>query len=82
MNLPEPQSVTFPSLFDQIRNGAIKIPQFQRDFVWTKAMSARLLDSVIKGYPIGTFILWSTQERLRSIRNLGSTFRTRHPAMR
>lgn len=71
MNLPEPQSVTFPSLFDQIRNGTIKIPQFQRDFVWTKAMSARLLDSVIKGYPIGTFILWSTQERLRSIRNLG-----------
>lgn len=71
MNLPEPQSVTFPSLFDQIRNGTIKIPQFQRDFVWTKAMSARLLDSVIKGYPIGTFILWSTQERLRSVRNLG-----------
>ena len=73
MNLPEPQSVTFPSLFDQIRNGTIKIPQFQRDFVWTKGMSARLLDSIIKGYPIGTFILWSTQERLRSIRNLGGT---------
>lgn len=71
MNLPEPQSVTFPSLFDQIRHGTIKIPQFQRDFVWTKLQSARLLDSVIKGYPIGTFILWSTQERLRSIRNLG-----------
>lgn len=71
MNLPEPQSVTFPSLFDQIRHGTIKIPQFQRDFVWSKAQSARLLDSVIKGYPIGTFILWSTQERLRSIRNLG-----------
>jgi len=73
MNLPEPQSVTFPSLFDQIRNGTIKIPQFQREFVWTKGMSARLLDSIIKGYPIGTFILWSTQERLRSIRNLGGT---------
>jgi len=71
MNLPEPQSVTFPSLFDQIRNGTIKIPQFQRDFVWTKAQSARLLDSVIKGYPIGTFILWHTQERLRAVRNLG-----------
>jgi len=71
MNLPEPQSVTFPALFAQIRDGTIKIPQFQRDFVWTRAMSSRLLDSVIKGYPIGTFILWSTQERLRSIRNLG-----------
>lgn len=34
--------------------------------------SAGLIDSVIKGYPIGTFIFWSTKERLRSVRNLGS----------
>jgi hypothetical protein len=71
MNLPEPQSVTFPSLFAEIKDGTIKIPQFQRDFVWSKAQSAKLLDSIIKGYPIGTFILWKTAERLRSIRNLG-----------
>jgi hypothetical protein len=30
------------------------------------------LDSIIKGYPIGTFIFWKTNERLRSIRNLGN----------
>jgi len=71
MNLPEPQSVTFPSLFDQIQHGTIKLPQFQRGFVWSRAQSARLLDSIIKGYPIGTFILWSTHERLRAIHNLG-----------
>jgi hypothetical protein len=71
MNLPEPQSVTFTSLFAEIENGTIKIPQFQRDFVWSKSKSAKLLDSIVKGYPIGTFILWKTNERLRSIRNLG-----------
>ena len=71
MNLPEPQSVTFTSLFAEIESGTIKIPQFQRDFVWSKAKSAKLLDSIVKGYPIGTFILWKTNERLRSIRNLG-----------
>lgn len=71
MNLPEPQSVTFTSLFAEIDNGTIKIPQFQRNFVWTKAKSARLLDSIVKGFPIGTFILWKTNERLRSVRNLG-----------
>jgi hypothetical protein len=71
MNLPEPQSVTFSNLFAEIENGTIKIPQFQRDFVWSKARSAKLLDSVVKGFPIGTFILWKTNERLRSIRNLG-----------
>ena len=71
MNLPEPQSVTFSNLFADIENGTIKIPQFQRDFVWSKAKSAKLLDSIVKGFPIGTFILWKTNERLRSIRNLG-----------
>lgn len=71
MSLPEPQSVTFSSLFAEIEAGTIKIPQFQRDFVWTKEKSAKLIDSIVKGYPIGTFILWKTTERLRSIRNLG-----------
>ena len=32
-----------------------------------------MLDSIIKGYPVGTFIFWSTQERLRSVRDLGNT---------
>lgn len=71
MNLPEPQSVTFPSLIAQIEQGSVKIPQFQRAFVWTRLQSARLIDSIIKGYPIGTFILWRTKERLRSIRDIG-----------
>ncbi len=57
---------------NEIENGTIKIPQFQRDFVWTKAKSARLLDSMVKGYPIGTFILWRTKEQLRSVRNIGN----------
>jgi len=71
MQLPQPQSKTFSSLIGQIENGQIKIPQFQRDFVWTMKKSAGLIDSIIKGYPIGTFIFWKTKERLRSIRNLG-----------
>ena len=71
MNLPEPQSVTFSSLMNDIEKGNIKIPQFQRNFVWSKDKSAKLLDSIVKGYPIGTFIFWKTREELRSIRNIG-----------
>ncbi len=55
-----------------IEGGIIKIPQFQRDFVWTRAKSAKLLDSMIKGYPIGTFIFWRTKEQLRTVRNIGN----------
>lgn len=71
MQLPEPQTKTFPSLVGAIEHGQIKIPQFQRDFVWTMQKSAGLIDSVIKGYPIGTFIFWRTKERLRSVKDIG-----------
>lgn len=71
MKLPEPQTRTYSSLIAEIEKGQIKIPQFQRDFVWTIQKSASLLDSIVKGYPIGTFIFWRTKGRLRSIRNLG-----------
>ncbi|WP_107937329.1 DUF262 domain-containing protein [Ureibacillus chungkukjangi] len=67
----EPQSVTFSILINDIDKGIIKIPQFQRDFVWSLEQSAKLIDSIIKGYPIGTFILWESDEVLRSVRNIG-----------
>ena len=72
MTLPEPQSSTFSSLINDIESGLIKIPQFQRDFVWSKAASSKLMDSILKGYPIGSFIFWKTKERLRSVKNIGN----------
>ncbi|MAS96109.1 MAG: hypothetical protein CMO55_23145 [Verrucomicrobiales bacterium] len=69
---PENQSRKYEALFSDINEGRVKIPQFQRDFVWGKDRSAALIDSLIKGYPIGTFILWKTKERLRHMRDLGN----------
>ncbi len=72
MNLPEPITRTFSGLIADIEQGQIKIPQFQRDFVWDIKKSANLMDSIVKGYPIGTFIFWRTKERLRTIRDIGN----------
>lgn len=72
MKLPEPANRTFTGLISDIEKGQIKIPQFQREFVWDIKKSSKLMDSIIKGYPIGTFIFWKTDERLRSVRNLGN----------
>src|SRR5215210_3098158 len=72
MKQPEPQGRSFSSLIESIEHGLVKIPQFQRDFVWTREKSVHLLDSILKGYPIGTFILWKTKESLRIVRNIGS----------
>src|SRR5207253_9138876 len=62
----------FAQIVSEIRTGQVKIPQFQRRFICDVKASAKLLDSIIKGYPIGTFIYWRTDEELRSIRNLGN----------
>lgn len=62
----------YSALLNEIETGQIKIPQFQRQFVWNIASSAKLIDSILKGYPIGTFIFWRTNERLRAIRNIGN----------
>ncbi len=72
VNLPQPINKQFSNLMNDISAGTLKIPQFQRDFVWKVEKSAELLDSIIKGYPIGTFIFWKTKERLRSVRNIGN----------
>src|SRR5687767_6552514 len=71
LRLPTPTHSRYTNLLNEIEKGEVKIPQFQRDFVWTVQKSAALLDSIIKGYPIGTFIFWATKERLRSVRDLG-----------
>jgi len=68
---PDPQSRSYTQILSGIENGTIKVPQFQREFVWSREKSAKLIDSVLKGYPIGTFILWKTREQLRAVRNIG-----------
>lgn len=60
------------TLLADIEKGIIKIPQFQRDFVWNREKSAKLIDSIAKGFPVGTFILWKTKEQLRVVRNIGN----------
>ena len=69
---PENHNKKYEALFLDIDLGRIKIPQFQRDFVWDKEQTAKLVDSILKGYPIGTFIFWKTREELRSYRDVGN----------
>lgn len=71
MPMVQPSHKQYPHLIADIERGDLKIPQFQREFVWDIAKCAKLLDSILKGYPIGSFILWRTRESLRSVRGLG-----------
>lgn len=70
-NQPKPDSKTYDDLISDVKRGIIKVPKFQRDFVWDLKATAKLLDSILKGYPIGTFILWETDQRINDIKNIG-----------
>ncbi|MHA6263694.1 GmrSD restriction endonuclease domain-containing protein [Arenibacterium sp. CAU 1754] len=70
-NQPKPDSKTYDDLISDVKKGIIKVPKFQRDFVWDLKATAKLLDSILKGYPIGTFILWETDQRINDIKNIG-----------
>ena len=69
---PDNHNKKYEALFVEIDTGQIKLPMFQREFVWEKEQSAKLIDSILKGFPIGTFIFWKTREELRSYKEVGN----------
>jgi len=46
------------TIFTWIKTGEIAIPEIQRPFVWTAIKVRDLLDSLLKGYPVGYLISW------------------------
>jgi len=58
-------------IINRIEEGDIKIPAFQRGFVWNQEQVVELLDSIYRDYPIGSILLWNSNERLKSTRNIG-----------
>jgi uncharacterized protein with ParB-like and HNH nuclease domain len=41
-----------------IEQGEIAIPEIQRPFVWSKTHVRDLMDSLLKGFPVGYLIAW------------------------
>jgi len=66
-----PSNPRIASLLADVAKGNIKIPVFQREFVWKDDQIISLLDSIYQGYPVGSLLLWSTKERLKHERNVG-----------
>jgi hypothetical protein len=62
----------FSQLIADIKRGEIKIPQFQRKFIWRDEQALELLDSVANRYPIGSILLWKTVEKLYAARDIGN----------
>ncbi len=47
-------------LINDVKNGRIGLPDLQRPFVWKDKKVRDLLDSMLKGFPIGYIMLWES----------------------
>ena len=64
----EHQNVKVKQLIDDYRSGRIVIPEFQRDYVWRKSKAPLLIDSLYRGFPVSSLLLWQSDEETRSRR--------------
>jgi hypothetical protein len=58
-------------IFKEVTAGKLRIPRFQRPFVWKPDDMLSLFDSIHRGYPIGTLLLWNTSEKVESLDMVG-----------
>ena len=66
-------------VLQEIHRGAYRIPNIQRGYEWDQARVAKLLDSIMNGYPIGAIMVWKpTSEIQRDIsdRNFVENYRS------
>lgn len=60
---------TVKQYIDDIASGEIKIPTFQRDYCWKPKQVCYLLDSILRGFPIGNVVLWKSNDELDFVKN-------------
>lgn len=59
-------------LLNDVKNGKIGLPDLQRPFVWKDSKARDLLDSMMKGYPIGYIMLWQSPEGYETTNHIGT----------
>ena len=49
------------TILDQIDNGSVALPEFQRGFVWNGTQVRGLMDSLYRQHPVGSLLTWETR---------------------
>lgn len=52
--------ISVGELVDMINRGELRLPELQRRYVWPATRVRDLLDSLYRGYPSGTILVWET----------------------
>ena len=67
-------------LVEDIRKGKLGLPDIQRPFVWSSAKARDLLDSMYRGFPVGTLMFWETGAEVGT-RQIGDVDAQRSPQL-
>ncbi|EGQ8066698.1 DUF262 domain-containing protein, partial [Vibrio parahaemolyticus] len=60
----EPRIYFIDDIITLMSNGKIQVPDFQRGYVWSNEQIRELFDSLYKGFPIGSVLLWKPESGL------------------
>lgn len=64
-------SLKLGDIIRDVERGKLRIPRFQREFVWERSKVVRLLDSIYRQFPIGSFFFWEAPRKYnRFFRNI------------
>lgn len=67
----KPEIVFVFELVRDVTAGKLRIPNFQRGYVWRRTQMLELLDSIRRRYPIGSLLVWDTDVLISSRPNIG-----------
>ena len=56
------QNIPIATLVDMYKRGELRLPEIQRHYVWQGTRVRDLLDSLYRGYPSGSILMWETDE--------------------
>lgn len=54
--------ISVRDLVSKVEHGDLTLPEMQRKYVWTSTRVRDLLDSLYRGYPSGTILVWETDD--------------------
>lgn len=63
----KPEIALLEQVLGDIAAGRLRVPKFQRPFVWRPEQMLGLFDSIERGYPIGSLLVWDTKLTLPSL---------------
>lgn len=60
--MPFETPITIRETIERIQQREYLLPGIQREFVWETDQICRLFDSLVRGYPIGSFLFWRVDQ--------------------